>query len=97
MSTLNFGDYVVSFPWAGRQTPVHYPSGYYFIVQYDDELGVTGFHFDSASDPSITGYVAPSTYQAIESATDIAGAASGPLLAAPLPPGIGLVKIKPPT
>lgn len=99
----NFGVYLVSFRWDGPgAAPANYPQGYKYWLNYDD-AGIVGgaWHPDNNTEADLgpdTIYedeypYPPSNQRGSAYAPSIAGAASGPLLAAPLPPGMGLVPV----
>lgn len=97
----NFGVYLVSFPWIGKGgPPQNYPDGYRYWLCFDD-AGIVGgaWHPEGETEADLgpdtiyeDEWPAPADHHSAYSPT-IAGAASGPLLSAPLPPGLGLVRI----
>lgn len=94
----NYGVYLVSFPWVGKNVPANYPEGYKYWMCYDEAGYVGGaWHPDNNTEADWgpdTIYPDEYPYPADRHsayAPSVAGASSGPLLAAPLPPGIGLL------
>lgn len=75
---------MVTLPWLGDgPDPRPNPNVEYSVLYDDNESDENIFHEPDDSTPLI-----PNTYRKVVSEEEIAGASSGPSLAAPLPPGL---------